>query len=80
MNRGQNEAKAAAHARRKTPLTWSDLLVIAAAILTLAAVGGAAVGRAKAAPTTQHLVSAQAAQLPDDPGLIRARIRLATGG
>jgi hypothetical protein len=55
--------------------------VIAAALITLAVVVDASMGRAKAsAPVSQaNLITPEVSQLPDDPGLLRARILLASG-
>ena len=80
MKSGQNKSKAAVRARRKATLTWVDLLVVAAVILTAAAIIDTTVARAKAAPTPPTGIAWDiGGQLPDDPGLVRARVRLATG-
>jgi hypothetical protein len=83
MNNGQNKNRAIAVPAelRKSRFSWIDLLVIAAALLTLAVVVDASTGRAKAAaPVSQsNLITPEVSQLPDDPGLLRARIRLASG-
>lgn len=83
MNIGQKKIRAiAAPAElRKSRFSWIDLLVIAAALLTLAVVIDASTGRAKAdAPISQsNLTTPEVSQLPDDPGLLKARIRLAAG-
>ena len=82
MKNGQNKPRAIAvpSEHRKMWFTWIDMLVIAAALLTLAVVIDASTGRAKAAPASKSsLIAAELSQLPDDTGLIRARIRLATG-
>jgi hypothetical protein len=82
MKNGQNKPRAIAIPleHRRMWFSWVDLLVIAAALLTLAVVVDASTGRAKAAPAGKSsLIAAEISQLPDDPGLIRARIRLATG-
>ena len=82
MKNGQNKIRAiaATQEHRNPRFSWVDLLVIAATIATFAAVLNTTVARAKAAPPDpSHLVSAQISQLPDDPDLIRARLRLATG-
>jgi hypothetical protein len=64
-------------------LTWIDFLVIAAIILTFAAIVSTTVGRARA--STHNVVSAptfssEISQIPADPNLIKAKIRLAIGG
>lgn len=57
------------------------MLVIAAVLLTPAFVVDASTGPAKAAaPVSQsNLFAAEVSQLPDDPGLLKARIRLTSG-
>ncbi|MFN4016554.1 MAG: hypothetical protein ACK4JB_14530 [Reyranella sp.] len=83
MQQGQKKKRAIAvpHELRKSRFSWTDLLVIAAALVTLAFVIDASVGRAKAAaPVSQaNLITPEVSQLPDDPGLLKARIRLASG-
>lgn len=83
MNQGQKKKRAIAipHDLRRSRFSWLDLLVIAAALITLALVIDASVGRAKAAaPVSQaNLITPEVSHLPDDPGLLRARIRLASG-
>lgn len=82
MKNGQNKPRAIAVPleHRRMWFSWVDLLVIAAALLTLAVVIDASTGRAKAAPASKSsLIAAEISQLPDDPGLVKARIRLATG-
>lgn len=83
MNNGQKKIRAIAvpHELHKSRFSWIDLLVIAAALITLAVVVNASTGGAKAAaPTSQaNLITPEISQLPNDPGLIKARIRLATG-
>ncbi|MGQ3301001.1 hypothetical protein [Reyranella sp.] len=84
MNPGQKKKRAIAvpYELRKTRFSWIDLLVIAAALITLAVVIDASVARAKAsaAPVSQaNLITPELSQLPDDPGLLKARIRLASG-
>jgi hypothetical protein len=83
MHNGQKKTRAIAvpYELRRSRFSWIDLLVIAAVLITLAVVIDASVGRAKAAaPVSQtHLITPQVSQLPDDPGLLKARIRLASG-
>lgn len=83
MNNGQKKIRAIAvpHELHKSRFSWIDLLVIAAALITLAVVVNASTGRAKAAaPASQsNLIAAEVSQLPNDASLIKARIRLATG-
>lgn len=77
MKNGQNKPRAIAVPLER--FSWVNLLVIAAALLTLAVVINASMGRAKAAPAGKSsLIAAEVSQLPDDPGLVKARIRLAT--
>lgn len=85
MENGQNKSEqksvAAVGKFRGNRLTWIDYLVIAATVLTFAVVADAAMGRAKASapPKAANVVTAMVSQLPDDPGLIKARLRLAAG-
>jgi hypothetical protein len=83
MNSGQKKTRAIAvtYEARKSGFSWIDLLVLAAVLTTLAVVAHASTGRDKAAAQTSQatLISPEISQLPDDPGLVRARIRLATG-
>lgn len=83
MNQGQKKKRAIAvpYELRKSRFSWIDLLVIAAALVTLAVVVNASVGHAKTAPPVSqaNLITPEVSQLPDDPGLLRARIRLAAG-
>lgn len=70
-----------ARQRRRSSLTWIDFLVIAAIILTFAAVVSTTLGRARATTHNSALeISTDVSQVPDDPGLIKAKIRLAAGG
>jgi hypothetical protein len=65
---------------RPQALTWIDFLVIAAIILTFAAIVSTTVGHAR---TTHHndppTFSAEVDNISSDPGLIKAKIRLAVG-
>ncbi|MCA0247063.1 MAG: hypothetical protein LCH93_10640 [Proteobacteria bacterium] len=85
MESGQNSTQSKATATvgkfRGNRLTWIDYLVIAATVLTFAVVADAAMGRTKASapPKPGTAVTAMVSQLPDDPGLIKARLRLAAG-
>lgn len=83
MHQGQNKKRAIAvpYELPKPRFSWIDLLVIAAALITLAVVIDASVARAKdAAPVSQAtLITPELSQIPDDPGLLKARIRLASG-
>jgi len=63
-------------------LTWIDFLVIAAIILTFAAIVSTTVSRAKASThngASSAEFSTEVSQVRDDPGLIKAKIRLAAG-
>jgi hypothetical protein len=69
--------------RRKFTLIWADFLVIAAAILAFAVVVVANTPPARSSTGTSLRVpvgSVQTSELPGDPGLVKARIRLANGG
>jgi hypothetical protein len=65
-------------------LNWIDFLVIAAIILTFTAIVSTTLGRAKASTYNSALssprFSSEVSQIPEDRGLIKARIRLAVGG
>ena len=82
MEPATNKPKTIARHRRLS-LTWIDFLVIAAIILTFAAIVSTTVSRAKASThngVTSPEFSTDVSQVPDDPALIKARIRLAVGG
>lgn len=81
QNKNEQKSVAAVGKFRGNRLTWIDYLVIAATILTFAVVVDATLARAKAStpPKPASTVSAQVSQLPDDPALIKARVRLAAG-
>lgn len=83
MNSGHKRIRALAVTgeARKARFTWIDLLVLAAVLTTLAVVAHASTtGEKAAAPESQAtLISPEISQLPNDPGLVKARIRLATG-
>jgi hypothetical protein len=75
--------KAIARSGRKLALTWLDFLVIAATVLTFGAVLMANIPNGKASMRTSVVPSngpVEISQLPTDPELVRARIRLAIGG
>ena len=82
--------KAIAQSGRKLALTWLDFLVIAATVLTFGAVLMANIPAGKASmrtgvlpPTDGPVEISQLPddpQLPNDPGLVRARVKLALGG
>jgi hypothetical protein len=82
MKAGQKTSRAIAIPveDRRMRFSWTDLLVLVAALLTLAVVVDAATGHAKTAPTDRtSLITPEVSQLPNDPDLIKARIRLAIG-
>jgi len=69
--------------RRKFALIWVDFLVITVAVLAFTAIVAANKAPARSSTGTSLRapdVTVQTSQLPEDPGLVRARIRLATGG
>jgi hypothetical protein len=78
-----NKSQAIARRRHsKLSLTWIDFLVIAAIILTFAAIVSTTVSRAKASThngASSPEFSTEVSQVRDDPGLIKAKIRLAAG-
>jgi hypothetical protein len=68
---------------RKLALIRVDFLVITAAVLAFAAVVIANSPLARfstGASLRAQDVTVQTSQIPEDPGLVKARIRLATGG
>lgn len=79
---GDQNKPAAGQIRRGYSLTWIDFLVIAVTVLTLAAVADAAFARRQSAKNAFGLPSeatVHVGRAVDDPALIAARIRLATG-
>jgi hypothetical protein len=69
--------------RRRLSLGWIDFLVIAATVLTFGAVVMGNIPTGKSSMRTGVLsrdVPVEIGQRPDDPGLVKARIRLAIGG
>jgi len=69
--------------RRKFALIWVDFLVIAAAVLAFAVIVLANSPPTRSSTSTglrTPVDTAQTSELPEDPGLVRARIRLANGG
>ena len=80
MESTANKSRTTARPYRRPALTWIDFLVIAAIILTFAAIVSTTVSRARAAthydPPT---FSTEVNQIDGDPSLIKARIRLAIG-
>ena len=76
-----NKSRTIARRRHsRLSLTWIDFLVIAAIVLTFAAIVSTTVSRAKASTHNgAPEFSTEVSQVPDDPGLIKAKIRLAAG-
>ena len=75
--------KAIARRDRKFALTWLDFLVIAATVLTFGAVLMANLPSGKSSMRTSASpgdLPVEISQLPNDPELVRARIKLANGG
>ena len=69
--------------RRKLALIWVDFLVIAAAVMAFAVIVAANSPPARSSTGTSlraQDVTVQTSQIPEDPGLVKARVRLATGG
>ena len=83
MESSTNKPQAIARRRHsRLSLTWIDFLVIAAIILTFAAIVSTTVSRAKASThngASSPEFSTEVSQVRDDPGLIKAKIRLAAG-
>lgn len=82
MEHSEPRPDAPAHCR-KFALIWVDFLLIAAAVLAFAVVvianNPATRSSTGAGLRTPH-GTVQTSELPEDPGLVRARIRLANGG
>ena len=75
-----SKSRTIAH-RRRSALNWIDFLVIVAIILTFAAIVTTTLGRARASTYNYSPdVSTNVSQAPVDASLIKARIRLASGG
>jgi hypothetical protein len=77
-----NKTRTIARRHSRLSLTWIDFLVIAAIVLTFAAIVSTTVSRAKASThntTSAREFSTEVSQIADDPGLIKAKIRLAAG-
>ena len=80
MDSMTNKPRAIARRRSRMALTWIDFLVIAAIILTFAAIVSTTVSRAKASThngASSPEFSTEVSQIQDDPGLIKARIGIA---
>lgn len=75
-----SRATTATKVYRPQALNWIDFLVIAAIVLTFLAIAGTTIKHAKATVIADPpTFSTKVGQIADDPGLIKARIRLATG-
>ena len=76
----KRNSRTAARPFRPHALTWIDFLVIAAIVLTFAVIASTTISHAKAKTTDDPpTFSTEVGQVADDPGLIKARIRLAIG-
>jgi hypothetical protein len=82
VNTSSAKARTIAQRRSRSSLTWVDFLVIAAIIVTFAAIVSTTVGRARASTynSSSPTFSNEISQAPPDPSMIKARIRLASGG
>lgn len=85
MNSPEQKAKAVPYRPRRSALNWVDYLVIAATVLTFAAVVAANNPHAARAQTRSTVIPAadlpaQAIAPGDLPGMIKARIGLALAG
>ena len=78
-----NKSRTIARRRHsRLSLTWIDFLVIGAIVLTFATIVSTTVSRAKASThnsASSPEFSTEVSQIQDDPGLIKAKIRLAAG-
>jgi hypothetical protein len=73
-------ARTTARPFRPEALSWVDFLVIAAIILTFAVIVSTTVRHARALDHNDPpTFSSEASQIANDPGLIKAKIRLAIG-
>lgn len=82
MERSTARPKAIA-ARRKFAPIWVDALVLTTAVLVFAVIIIANSAPARSSTGTSLDVrdlGVQTSQLPQDPGLVKARVRLAAGG
>jgi len=79
-----DKANAVARRYRRPALTWIDFLVIGAIVLTFSVVLGTTITRNKASAQHRHATvpeySSAIGLIPSDASLIKARIRLASGG
>ena len=85
MNSPDTKAKAIPYRPRRSTLNWVDYLVIAATVLTFAAVVAANNPHAARAQTRTSIIPAaelptQLAQVTEQPGMIKAKIGLALAG
>jgi hypothetical protein len=82
VNTTANRTRTIAQRRSRSSLTWVDFLVIAAIIVTFAAIVSTTVGRARASTynTTVPSYSTEIGDAHIDSGLMKARLRLAAGG
>lgn len=75
---------AVARRYRRPALTWIDFLVIGAIVLTFSVVLGTTIARNKASAQNQRATvpefTSEIGTIPSDSSLIKARIRLASGG
>lgn len=81
MNSPSNPAKSKAYRPKRAALNWTDYLVIAATVLTFAAVVAANNPHKARAQSRTSLIPAselpiQQSELPDSPELIKAKIGL----
>ena len=82
MESSTNKTRTIARRHSRLSLTWIDFLVIAAIVLTFAAIVSTTVSRAKASTHNSASTpefSTEVSQISDDPGLIKAKLRLAVG-
>ncbi len=84
MDTTTDKAQAVARRYRRPSLTWIDFLVIGAIVLTFSVVLSTTITRNKASAhqlrTTMPEFTSEIGMIPTDSNLIKARIRLATGG
>jgi hypothetical protein len=85
VNSPDTKAKAVSYRPRRAALNWVDYLVIAATVLTFAAVVAANSPHAARAQTRASIIPAaelptQIAQVTEQPGMIKAKIGLVLAG
>lgn len=81
MNSTIEKARTTAQRRSRTGLTWVDFLVIAAIVLTFAAIVSSTVGKARASHTGAIMpaIASEVGEAHMKDGLIKAQVHLTSG-